>query len=152
MRVMFLISVLVLTPCIAAAVSSVTDVTTANISTQPLTFRVEHERYDDGMIRFEVYVSRGSSGVSPHRVGRFVIWKEPVHARSGKFHDRSTRPAILAVCSVEEESGDGVLRYEFQADESLLGKVTFSFINYEPGGMPAFDAFEFMLDEFVSPE
>jgi hypothetical protein len=136
-------------PRVGVAVSTVTDITPSNISSQPLTFRVNHEAYADGIIRFEVYVSAGSDAVSPNRAGRFVVWRERVVYREGRFHDRASRPAITAACAVDEDERDGVLRYEVQIHESKLQEATFMFLNYEPRGMPAFDGYEFILSEFV---
>jgi hypothetical protein len=137
---------------LAGAASTVTVVTPETVLIQPLQFRVESESYDDGIVRFEVFVSSGSSAISPHREARFVVWGEdPVDAPEKGFGARplSGRPVTLAVSSVREDSTSSGLQYEIQAHRSVLPRVSLTFLNYEPRGMPAFDAYEIMLGQFI---
>lgn len=138
---------------LAEAASTVTVVTPANVLSQPIQFRVDSESYDDGTVRFEVFVSPGGSAISPHRNARFVVWGEdPKGEPEEGFGARplSERPVTLAVSSVREDSLDAGLRYEVQLHKSLLPRVSFTFLNYEPQGMPAFDGYEIMLGQFVT--
>ncbi|MFC1799427.1 hypothetical protein ACFL2Z_00740 [Candidatus Eisenbacteria bacterium] len=138
---------------LAEAASTVTVVTPANTLTQPLQFRVYSEFYGDGTVRFEVFVSPGSSAISPRRDARFVVWGEDLKDAPEKgFGARpvSERPVTLAVSSVREDSLDAGLRYEVQTHRSLVPRVSLTFLNYEPRGMPAFDGYEIMLGQFVT--
>ena len=60
------------------------------------------------------------------------------------------RPVTLAVSSVREDTLDTGLRYEVQTHRSLVPRVSLTFLNYEPRGMPAFDGYEIMLGQFVT--
>ena len=136
-------------PTAALPASTVTDVTPDNIASQRLTLRVEHEKFDGGsFVEFRIYVSSGVGDVSSRHDARFVIWKEKVVARSGPFHAKSSRPSPVAVCSVREYDKSGVLHYEVQVGSELLDRSTFTFLNWDPSGMPAFDAYEIILREF----
>jgi hypothetical protein len=138
---------------LAEAASLVTVVTPENLLNQPLQFRVYSEFYDDGTARFEVFVSPGSSAISPRRDARFVVWGEGLEDAPEKgFGARpvSERPVTLAVSSVREDSLDTGLRYEIQIHRSLVPRVSLTFLNYEPTGMPAFDGYEIMLGQFLT--
>jgi hypothetical protein len=140
----------VVAPAAGFPLSTTTDVTPANIASQPLTFRVEHEMYDnDAFIVFKIYASAGKRKMTPSREGRFVVWKEKVVIRSGRIHASSTRPTELVVCNVQERDKGGVLCYQVQVSRELLDRSTFTFRAWEPNGMPAFDEYEMILGEFV---
>ena len=143
----FLVLVFLATPFEATGLSTVTDVTPANVASQPLALRVEHE--SAAPVRFEIYVSAGSRSVSPSHDGRFVVWQENVTARSGSIHSSSTRPLALAVCSVREIARGDTLLYEVQANREILDRVTFTFLNFEPHGRPRFDGYEIILGQFA---
>ena len=130
----------------AMALSQLTDVTPANITKQPLTLRVTHENYQDGTVRFEIYVSAGTERVSSSHKGGFVLWQEKVAARSGSLN--GDRSLALARCSVQERVTGDALLYEFSVNRELLDRVTFTFYNFETS-MPRFDGYEFILWEFA---
>jgi len=134
---------------VAAAASRLTDVTPANVAKQPLTLRVEHESYENGIVRFEVFVSDDREVVSPHREGRFVVWQEEVEAREDATRGPSTRPPVRTACRVEEEMIERGLCYQVQVHRELIGRVTFTFFNYDADGMPAFNGYELLLGEFA---
>jgi hypothetical protein len=138
---------------LAEAASTVTVVTPANVLTQPLQFRVDSESYDDGTVRFEVFVSPGSSAISPRHDARFAVWGEdPKDEPEEGFGARPLfkRPVTLVVSSVREDSLDAGLRYEVQTHRNLVPRVSLTFLNYEPLGMPAFDGYEIILGQFVT--
>jgi hypothetical protein len=138
---------------LAEAASTVSVVTPANVLTQPLKFQVHSESYDDGTVRFEVFVYPGSSAISPRRDARFVVWGEDQEDAPEKgFGTRpiSERPVTLAASSVREDSLDTGLRFEVQTHRSLVPRVSLTFLNYEPKGMPAFDGYEIMLGQFIT--
>lgn len=137
-------------PLMAAASGSVTDVTPDNRASQPLSFQVQHERYEGGTVRFEIRVSTGSDEVSPRHQGRYIVFQDSVTVRPGTLRMGSKRLSkVVAVCSVEEQAVGDTLLYEVQADSSILAKVTFAFLNFEPHGMPAFAAYGLMLGKFA---
>jgi len=150
MRVILFSLLLLVVTGPASAASRLTDVTPANIADQPLTLRVEHESYEDGMIRFEIYVSDGSTRVSVRRGGRYVMWAEQVEPREDASGGDTTRPPKHLACRVREGSSGESLCYEVQAHRDVVDRVTFTFRNYDPNGMPAFDGYEFVLGEFVT--
>jgi hypothetical protein len=134
------------------AASRLTDVTPANLDAQPLALRVQHEAYENGMIRFEIHVSDGGNAVSPNREGRFVLWADRVAAREDASGGATTRPPVRMAARVQEACGDESLCYEVQVHRDLLDRTTFTFRNFDPGGMPSFDGYEFVLGEFVEGE
>ena len=147
-RLVVIVFMVLITPFTANAGSTVTDVTPANVTNQPLALRVAHEKYEDGTVRFEIYVSAGTEEISPSHDGRFVVWQEKVTVRSGFIHDSSTRPLAVAECSVHERARGDTLFYEVQVNRELLDRVTFTFLNFEQR-MPAFDGYEIMLGQFA---
>jgi hypothetical protein len=140
---------------LAEAASTVTVVTPATNTDLALEFRIETESLHDGIVRFDIFVSSGEVDISPHRDARFTVWGEHPKAPPEKgFGARviADRPVSLSVSSVKERNLDGTLRYEVQVHQSLLSRVSLTFLNYEESGMPAFDGYEIMLGQFVTEE
>ena len=130
----------------AVALSTVTDVTRRNIAGQPLAIRVESEVYRDDIVAFRIYVAPGKREISPHRAGRFEVAGEDLELRKDVI-DATPQPLIW--CEVHERDDDGVLEYSFGLPKDMLPRASFTFRNYEPHGMPAFDGYRVLLEEFA---
>jgi len=152
MRVILFANLILVLAAPVSAASRLTDVTPATLADQPLTLRVEYESHEDGMIRFEIHVSNGSAPVSSRREGRYVLWAEEVGPREDASGGDSTRPPKRLACRVREGSSGESLCYVVQAHRDVVDRVTFTFRNYDPNGMPAFDGYEFVLGQFVAED
>jgi hypothetical protein len=78
-----LATIWLLIPLRALAVSTVTDVTPANVTALSVRFRVEHVPSGDGMVLFTVSVTPESRGVSDVCEGHFQLYAEAIQARAG---------------------------------------------------------------------
>lgn len=147
--VVTLAALCLLLPLVALAVSTVTDVTPANIAALSVKFRVEQMPHGDGLIGFEVCVSPDSGGVSDSCEGHFMLYKDNIQARSGiVFRDHASRPQKVADCSVKPENDKGLMCFRFQVHQELVARAAFRFVIPDPSG-PAIDSFEMILGEFV---
>jgi hypothetical protein len=149
-RVFIFLAAIVLGPAAVFAGSTVTDVTPANIASQPMKIEVRHETSGED-VRFEVCVSAAAGDSLTRCTAHFVIWREDVAARPGRIHESSSRPRSVARCRVEAEAREKARCYDILVDRDLLHRITLTLVFPDPHGMPAFDAFEIMLGEFVSP-
>jgi hypothetical protein len=149
-RILIFVAAIVLSTRGVFGASTVTDVTPANIANQPWKIEVHHETFGDNVC-FEVCVSAAAGDSLTRCIARFVIWREDVTARSGQIHPGSSRPDSVATCRVEGEAHEKIQCYDVLVKRDLLRRVTLTLVFPEAHGMPAFDAFEIMLGEFVSP-
>jgi hypothetical protein len=149
-RFLILAAAILLGSTAVSAGSTVTDVTPANIASQPWKIEVHHETSGNN-VWFEVCVSVAAGDSLTRCTARFIIWREEVTARSGRIHPGSSRPDSVATCQVEGEAHEKAQCYDVRVKRDLLRRVTLTLVFPEARGMPAFDAFEIMLGEFVSP-
>ena len=149
-RILILVAAILLGPTAVSAGSTVTDVTPANIANQPWKIEVHHETSGNN-VWFEVCVSAAAGDSLTRCNARFIIWREDVAARPGRIHPGSNRPDSVATCRVEGEAHEKAQCYDVRVKRDLLHRVTLTLVFPEAHGMPAFDAFEIMLGEFVSP-
>jgi hypothetical protein len=149
-RILILVAAILLGPTAVSAGSTVTDVTPANIANQPWKIEVHHETSGNN-VWFEVCVSAAAGDSLTRCTARFIIWREDVTARSGHIRLGSGRPDSVATCQVEGEAREKAQCYDVGVKRDLLHRVTLTLVFPEAHGMPAFDAFEIMLGEFVSP-